>query len=132
MIWTVKKICHMINRFLTETVIWTDHSVILQILKQTILSSSFTDKLNFCFIWVLQYCFQFEIDIWHWSDQLNKVSDALSWFLNQIVKFQLSTQDDTFDEIFIYNIIIIEMFSEFWNKIKKDYTENKHWKKTIR
>ena len=41
-------------------------------------------------------------------------------------------QDDTFDEIFIYNIIIIKMFSEFWNKIKKNYTENKCWKKIIR
>ena len=33
MIWTVKKICHMINKFLAETVIWIDYSVILQILK---------------------------------------------------------------------------------------------------
>ena len=33
MIWIVKKICHMINESLAETVIWTDYSVILQILK---------------------------------------------------------------------------------------------------
>ena len=35
------------------------------------------------------------------------------------------------DEIFIYNITVIEMSSEFQNKIKKNYIENKHWKKTI-
>jgi len=86
-IWTVKKICHMISRFLTETVIWTDHSVILQILKQTIFNSSFINKLNLHLIQVLQYCSQFEIDIWHQSDQLNKVSDVLSWLLNWIAKF---------------------------------------------
>ena len=64
-IWTVKKIHHMISRFLAETVIWTDHSVILQILKQITLNSLFIDKLNLCFIWVSQYCSQFEIDIWY-------------------------------------------------------------------
>ena len=36
------------------------------------------------------------------------------------------------DEIFIYNIIMIEMSLKFWDKIKKDYTENKYWKKMIR
>ena len=63
MIWIIKKIHHMINKFLTKTVIWTDHSIILQILKQTTFSSSFTNKLNLHFIWILQYCSQFEIDI---------------------------------------------------------------------
>ena len=96
------------------------------------LSSSFTDKLNLHLIWISQYCSQFEINIQHQSDQLNKVSDALSWLLNWIVKFQLSMQDDTLDEIFIYNIIMIEMSLKFQNKIKKDYTKNKYWKKIIR
>ena len=41
-------------------------------------------------------------------------------------------QDDTLDEIFIYNTIMIKMSSEFWDKIKKNYTENKCWKKIIR
>ena len=41
-------------------------------------------------------------------------------------------QDDTLDEIFIYNIIMIKMSSEFQNKIKKDYIENKYWKKIIK
>ena len=35
-------------------------------------------------------------------------------------------QDDILDEIFIYNITVIEMSLKFQNKIKKDYTENKH------
>ena len=132
MIWTVKKIHYMISKFLTETVIWIDHSVILQILKQTTFSSSFINKLNLCLIQVSQYCSQFEIDIWHWSNWLNKVSDALSWLLNQIVKFWSSTQDDILDEIFIYNTIIIKMSSKFQNKIKKNYIKNKCWKKMIR
>ena len=87
MIWTVKKIHHIISKFLIETMIWIDYSIILQILKQTIFSSSFTDKLNLCFIWVSQYCSQFEINIWHQFNWLNKVSDALSQFFNQIIKF---------------------------------------------
>ena len=56
----------------------------------------------------------------------------LSQLFNQIAEFWLSMQDDMFDEIFIYNIIVIEMSSKFWDKIKKNYTENKCWKKMIR
>ena len=112
-IWTVKKICHIISEFLIETVIWTDYSVILQILKQIMFSSLFIDKLNLCLIWVSQYCSQFEIDIQHQSDWLNKVSDALSQLLNQIAEFWLSTQDDMLDEIFIYNTIMIKMSLKF-------------------
>ena len=132
MIWIIKKIYHIINKFLAETVIWTNHSVILQILKQIILSSSFINKLNFHLIWISQYCFQFEINIWYQFDQLNKVSDVLSWFFNWITEFQLFMQDDILDEVFIYNTTVIEMSLKFWNKIKKDYIENKHWKKIIK
>ena len=34
--------------------------------------------------------------------------------------------------VFIYNITVIEMSLKFQDKIKKDYTENKCWKKMIR
>ena len=82
LVWTVKKICHMINESLADTVVWTDHSAIIQIMKQIILISSFMNKLNLCLIWASQNCSQFCLNLWHQSDWLNKISDVLSRLLN--------------------------------------------------
>ena len=130
LVWIIKKIHYMINKSLADIIVWTDHSTIIQIMKQIILISSFTNKLNLCLIWASQYCSQFCLDFWHWSDQLNKVSDVLSRLLNWIVNKR--SKNDILDKVFIYHTMIVQMSSEFWEKIKKSYLENKHWKETIR
>ena len=135
LIWIIKKICHMINEFLINIVIWTDHFIIIQIMRQMTLISSFTDKLNLCLVRALQYCFQFCINIWHHSDQLNIILNTLSCLLNKIMNFKNQLFRNTFenidDKIHIYHIIVIKMSSDFWNKIKKVYLKNKKWKKII-
>jgi len=57
LVWTIKKIYHIINEFLADTVIWTNYFMIIQIIKQMMLISSFMNKLNLCLIRILQYCF---------------------------------------------------------------------------
>ena len=96
-------------------------------MKQMTLISFLTDKLNLCLIQVLQYCFQFSLDIRHQLSQLNIVSDALSCLLNKIADSKNQPLDDTLKniEIHIYHTTVIEMSSEFQNKIKKIYSENK-------
>ena len=84
LVWIIKKICCTINESLTNIMIWTDHSAIIQIMKQMMLISSFMNKLNLHLIRVSQYCSQFCLDICHWSDWLNIVSDTLSCLLNKI------------------------------------------------
>ena len=129
LIWTIKKICHMINESLTDTVIWTDYSVIIQIMKQMMLISSFMNKLNLHLIRTSQYCSQFCINVQHHSDQLNIISDVLSCLLNKIVNAKnwlLENILENIDEkIHIYHIIMIEMLFDFQNKIKKVYLKDK-------
>ena len=59
----------------------------------------------------------------------------LSCFLNKIVNSKNWLSENTFEnidnEIHIYHIIVIEMLSDFQNKIKKVYLKNKKWKKII-
>ena len=53
LIWIIKKICCTINEFLANIVIWTDHFVIIQIMKQMTLISFFMNKLNLCLVRIL-------------------------------------------------------------------------------
>ena len=135
LVWTIKKIYHMINEFLADIMIWTDHSATIQIMKQMTLISFFTNKLNLCLVRISQYCFQFHLNIQHQSDWLNIVLNTLSCLLNKIVNSKNQSFEDTFEninnEIHIYHITVIEMLSDFQNKIKKVYLKDKKWKKII-
>ena len=92
----------------------------------TLISFS-TDKLNLHLVQASQYCFQFSLDIRHQFSQLNIVSDALSCLLNKIADSKNQSLDDTLEniEIHTYHTTVIEMSSEFQNKIKKVYSEDK-------
>ena len=135
LVWTIKKIHHMINESLADIMIWTDHFITIQIMKQMTLISSFTDKLNLHLVRASQYCSQFHIDVWYCSDWLNIVSDTLSCLLNKIVNSKnwllRNMLENIDDEIHIYHITVIKMLSDFWDKIKRVYLKDKKWKKII-
>src|SRR5436189_5632730 len=98
-------------------------------MKQMILFSSFMNKLNLCLVRALQYCFQFCIDIQHCSDQLNIISDMLSYLLNKIMNSKNQSfrniLENINDEIHIYDITVIEMSAEFQDKIKRVYLKDR-------
>ena len=77
-VWTVRKVHHMIQAARTTTVIWTDHSAIAGIANQTKLSSSNTDKLNLRLVRVSTYLSQFDICIKHKAGRDHVIPDALS------------------------------------------------------
>src|SRR5436190_1885869 len=98
-------------------------------MRQMILISFFTDKLNLCLIRASQYCFQFYINIQHCSDQLNIILNMLSCLLNKIVNSKNQSLKNILEnidkKIHIYHIIMIKMSSDFQNKIKKVYLKDK-------
>src|SRR5436190_402016 len=98
-------------------------------MRQIMLISSFTNKLNLYLVKASQYCFQFCIEIQHHSDQLNIVSDTLLHFLNKIMNSKnqsLRNMLENIDnEIHIYHITVIKMLLDFQNKIKRVYLKDK-------
>jgi hypothetical protein len=135
LVWTIKKIRHMINGSLAGTVVWTDHSATVQIMKQMTLTSSSTDKLNLRLVRASQYCSQFQLNIRHRPGRLNIVPDALSRLLNKVADSKNrplgDILEDIDDEVHTYHTTVIEMSSEFRNKIKRAYLEDKRWKEII-
>ena len=135
LIWIIKKIHHIINKFLIDIMIWIDHSATIQIMKQMMLISSFIDKLNLYLVRILQYCFQFHINVQHCSNWLNIILNMLLYFLNKIADFKNWLFENIFKnidkKIHIYHITMIKMLSDFQNKIKRVYLKDKKWKKII-
>ena len=77
-VWTVKKVRHMIELSLKPPVIvYTDHSAGVDISKQTTLKTASTDKLNLRLVRVLQYLLIFNLELKYKAGKTNLVPDIL-------------------------------------------------------
>ena len=81
LVWMIRKLRHWIETA-RRTVGFTDHSAITNIVKQTTLVSSSSDRLNLRLIRASQYVSQFAtLEVRHKAGRLNTVPDALSRLL---------------------------------------------------
>ena len=136
-VWVVKKIRHIIDSTICPpVVIFTNHSASVGISRQTSLSTSNSDKLNLRLVRASIYLSQFTLDIRYKAGQTNTVPDALSRLpgdqkVNMLEPGVLDTLHLNVVP-YIYNAILIEMSDDFKTKLKKAYTEDKHWTKVIK
>ena len=82
-VWIFKKVRHMIDFFEQEfTVIFIDHDVVLNIIKQIKMTITFIDKLNFRFVRASDYIQRFDVELRHKSNKQHIVSNVLFRFVN--------------------------------------------------
>ena len=56
LVWTIKKVCHMVKLTKTSTIVYTDHAAIVLIARQiNLTTTTVMDKLNLQIIWALEY-----------------------------------------------------------------------------
>ena len=91
------------------------------------LKSSITNKLNLQLIRASQYLSQFFLEIRHYTDKFNVISDTLS----KLLRMQLSaSQKEIKDKTFAHNVIITSMFISLKRKIIHEYRDS-HWQKIL-
>ena len=95
-----------------ETIIYTNHSVTLDIVKQIFLNIIITDKLNLCLIQVSQYIQIFRLKIFHKSDKTHLVSDALSRLSNKAFSDDIESLNVLHANV-QYTATIVQLSKEF-------------------
>ena len=158
-IWMLKKIYYLIEAaaFNLSTIIYIDYDVVLKITKQILLIISFTDKLKFRFIRVFDYLQRFNLNIRHKLDKQHIISDTLSRLIFNNIDSILrkfieeeefnvlacivtkSLTDDMFltsgkpfaedDKFMLFITSLIEMSSDFKQRILKDYKFDLNWQR---
>ena len=97
----------------------------IAIVKQINLIMSFTDKLNFHLIRATAYIQQFQLKIHHKSEKQNTVSDALSRLSHQETEAEVNKKsilNTLFIKfIYIFHMLITEVFDEFKISFREDY-----------
>ena len=105
-----------------KTIIYTNHAITLSIVKQSILTTSFIDKLNLRLVRASKFFNRFDFNIRHKFDKKHVVSDALSRLSNVNFETHFKSKDEL-DVLHIYQAIVslIHFNDEFRNKILDDY-----------
>ena len=142
-VWILRKIRHLIESFTSSIVIYTDHDATLDIVKQTTLSFSSTNKLNFRLVRVSDYIQRFDLNIRHKSSKSHLVSNVLSR-LASLNDSQTSSKEE-FDALFTFVDVdtdhsdvdvyftcsLVKMNETFRQKILDDYKVDASWKRIL-
>ena len=130
LVWILQKICYLIKISKHDIIIYTDYSVILNIVKQISLTTFFIDKLNFCLVQVSQYIQLFCLRIFYKLEKTHLVSDALFRLSNSAFSDDINILNvfyiDT-DSEFVYTVIIIKLSINFKKHLKNDYIRNHYF-----
>lgn len=123
LVWTVKKLRHMIEALHLTTVIYTDHAVTINLVLKTSVETSSVVRLNTRHIRAAEFLSRFDILVRHIAEKDNTVPDAL--FRLPTSRDKQNVKDDVLDVVEAYPVALIQIDSEFQSKIKMGYTTDK-------
>ena len=135
LVWVVQKICHIIESVIKVTIIYTDYSITVNIVCQSSLSTTSTEKINLCLIQTSEYLQLFCLDIHYKSDKFNVISDALFKLTEQnyCQELNASTLNALYttavynSESVTYSISLVKLNREFQEHLITEYIEDIHW-----
>ena len=131
-VWVVKKVRHLIEASAHPTVIYTDYSAIIPIVKQTSLNTTSTEKLNLRLVRASEYLQRFRLDIRHKSGKSNIVPDALSRLANRESQNRPSDTEAVLEALTVrcFPISVVQMSPEFRQRILDRYAGSR-WERVI-
>ena len=113
----------MIDSFEQEfTIIFTNHDVVLNIIKQISMTTIFIDKLNFRFVRVSDYIQRFDVELRHKSDKQHIVSNVLFRFVN--INIDIASNEKELNVLFI--VVFVEIEKDFRRKFVANYVNDFH------
>ena len=128
-VWVVKKIRHMIEASHHPTVIHTDHSAAVSIVRQTSLNTTSTEKLNLRLIRASEYLQRFRLDVRYKPGKSNIVPDALSRLASRECR---SGSDESLDALTVrcFPVSLVEVSTAFRQRLLEGYQEPR-WSRVL-
>ena len=138
LIWIMKRVRYLIEIFRYFIIIFTNHAINIDIVKQIIFSFNNTNKFNFRLIKISIYFFQFRFDVRYRFDKKHIISNVLfklsiDWsFLNEknlnLKSYNINiTNSSMNDQCLTYNDIFVNMSKVFRDQLLIEYVKKKLW-----
>ena len=125
LVWVVKKIRHLLEATLKPTtIIYTDHSAAVTIVRQTSLNTVSTEKLNLYLIRASEYLQRFRLDVRYKPGKANIIPDALSRLASrEHPPNQESVAELEALSIQCFPVSLVEISQDFRNRLIYGYKE---------
>ena len=122
-VWILKKIRHFVD-FSKQNfiVIFTNHDVVLSIIKQISMTIVFIDKLNFRFVRASNYIQRFDVKLRHKFEKQHIVSNVLSRFVN--TNIDIAFDEKELNALFI--VVLMKIEKNFRRKLVANYFNDSH------
>ena len=123
LVWTVKKVWHLIESLRQEVRVQINHSSIVDISRQKLITvTTSTIKMNGRLIRVSQFLSQFSLSICHKPGRVNVIPDALSRLpSNNTLAEVVNPKFNELDALYTYNTTLVEIDESFATKICEGY-----------
>ena len=120
-VWMLKKTRHIVKIFNNIIIIYIDHDVVLKIIFQTTLFTTFTNKLKLRLICASNYIQRFNLEIRHKFDKQHVVSNVLFrlFSVNVNTSYEKIVNENELNALF--TVSLMKMNQEFKNRILIDY-----------
>lgn len=129
-VWVVKKIRHFIEASSKPTVIYTDHSAAIGIVRQSSMNTTSTEKLNLRLIRASEYLQRFRIELRYKPGKTNIVPDALSRLASRS-SYQSEPESSILDSVDSFPVSIITVSEGFRKRILQGYQDEPRWARII-
>lgn len=139
LVWTIRKIRHMIEASEHPTIIYTDHAATLGIVKQTSLNTVSVEKLNLRLVRASEYLQQFRLDVRYKPGRTHFAPDALSCLASRETKRRsdeqqegiLDTLHTAAKETWALATSIVELSGDFKKRLIEGYETDPRWKRIL-
>ena len=130
-VWVVKKIRHLIEASANPTVIYTDHSAAVGLVRQTSLNTASVEKLNLRLVRASEYLQRFRIEIRHKPGKANIVPDALSRLASR--DYGTNSEESELDALTIdvFPVSLIQVSDSFKDRVKQGYDKEPRWQRIM-
>jgi hypothetical protein len=125
----VRKIKHLIESNLKPpTTIFTDHSAILGLAKQSDITTTVSvEKLNLRLVHASEYLSRFQLDIRHKPGKTHIVPDALSRLPSLNGAMTDNAAEGELDALHAESTTLLQLHDEFKSRITAGYETDKYW-----
>ena len=134
LVWTVRKIRHLIESSKSKVIVFTDHSATIDIVKQSSLNSVSTLRLNLRLVRASQYLQRFDLDVRHKPGKSNVIPDALSRLSSSNESHPVQPEFAELDALqasYAYTTTLVEMSHDFKQRIVAGYETDPSWTKIL-
>ena len=131
-VWVLKKIRHIIESSQHPIMIQTDHSAILDIIKQnSIVSTTSTMRINVRLVRASQFLRQFNLEVRHKPKKEYIISDALSRLAS--VNHGQESEIPQYSELdVLFTCSLVEMSDDFRHRLVKGYKSDPWYSRLLR